>query len=273
MVRCEEAKGEHGDWLIRFPSAVPTGNDVNDLVAMEWYMATDASGHPVKAPAVVVVHESGRSMIAGRAIARGLRFIGVHTFLIHLPGYGERASPGGRDFAKMLPAMRQAVADVRRARDAVAVLPLVDADNISLEGTSLGGFVTATVAGLDRGYSKVFILLAGGQIADVLLHGKRDAARIRERLEDAGLTEEQIRALVATVEPTRLAHRVDPARTWLFTGRYDDVVPPACSDAFATAAGLKDEHRFTLPAGHYTTALLLPLILPKMGDLLRTPVK
>ena len=270
-VQVEQRQGRHGDWLIRFPSACPAGDAVNDRVAMEWYVAQDDDGTPLRAPAVVVVHESGRGMVAGRAFAGGLRARRLHTFLIHLPGYGARTSPWTADFRNMLPALRQAVADVRRARDAVAALPQVDASLVSLQGTSLGGFLCATVAGLDRAYQRIFILLAGGQLADVLLHGQRDAAAMRRQLESAGVGPDKIRDLTAVIEPMRLAHRIDAARTWLFSGKFDEVVPPRCSHALATAAGLDAEHHRELPVGHYSAALLLPVILGQIGDLILDP--
>ena len=272
QVVCQPAQPNRGDWLLRFPSPRPMGDAVNDLVAMEWYMARDPQGHPLRAPAVVVVHESGRSMIAGRTIARGLCNQGFHTFLVQLPGYGERTSTVTRDMTRTIPALKQAVADVRRARDAVAALPLVDTSTIAVQGTSLGGFVVATVSGLDHGYDKSFILLAGGEIADVILTGKQDAARMHQRLNEAGVTDAQVREVTAAIEPLRLAHRVDPSRTWLFSGKYDDVVPASSSDAFAKAAGLDLNHHYILPVGHYSAALLLPAILPRLGELMLSKI-
>lgn len=272
-VTCQTPKPDRGDWLIRFPSPAPLGDELNDLVAMEWYQARGADGQPIKAPAVVVVHESGRGMVAGRSIARGLCNSGFHAFLIHLPGYGERTSTITGDMTKAFPALRQAVDDVRRARDAVSVLPLVDASaGISVQGTSMGGFVVASVSGLDRGYDRYFILLAGGNIADVILNGKADAAKMHARLEEAGVTDEQLRQVTSVIEPLRLAHRVDPARTWLFSGKFDEVVPPASSAAFAKAAGLGLEHHYILPVGHYSAALLLPILLPRMSELLTAKI-
>jgi dienelactone hydrolase len=267
-VSIEPAKTDFGDWLVRFPSSVPSGDATNDRVAMEWYMAKGPDGQPLRAPAIVVVHESGRGMHAGRAFARGLRKNGFHTFLIHLPGYGARTSEFTMDFKQMLPAFRQAIADVRRAKDAVAVLPNVDASFIALHGTSLGGFVVATVSGLDRGYNKAFIMLAGGQLSDVLMQGNRDAASLRRRLASVGVDEEQIKILSQVIEPMRLAHRVDAASTWLFSGKFDEVVPPACSLAFAKAAKLGTNH-LILPVGHYSAALMFPMILPKVTELMR----
>lgn len=267
-VQIEAAQADRGEWLARFPSPRPLGDATNDLVALEWYVARDEAGQPRTAPAAVIVHESGRGMVAGRIIARGLREAGLHTFLIHLPGYGVRTGAQARDPRQLLPALRQGVADVRRARDAVAALPLVDRSRISLQGTSLGGFVAATVAGMDQGYDAVVIFLAGGQVADVILRGERDAAAMRRRLEEAGLTEADIRELARAVEPLRLAHRVDPRRTWLYSGELDEVVPPASARAFAEAARLEGDHHVKLPVGHYTAALLLPSLLPKVGQVM-----
>jgi dienelactone hydrolase len=268
QVAVEPGRAGFGDRLIRYPSPMPSGDATNDRVSMEWYVARGEDGQPLRAPAIVVVHESGRGMVAGRMFARGLHKNGFHTFLIHLPGYGARASEFTLDFKRMLPAFRQAIADVRRARDAVAVLPCVDATSIGLHGTSLGGFVVATVSGLDHGYNKAFIMLAGGQLADVLLQGNRDAAALRRRLASAGVDDEQIKTLSKIIEPMRLAHRVDATSTWLFSGKFDEVVPPACSNAFAQAAKLGANH-LILPVGHYTAALMFPMILPKVSELMR----
>ena len=271
-VRCEHGAPGNGDWLVRFPTPLPSGDAINDNVAMEWHMARDKDGLPKVAPAIVIVHESGRGMVAGRLFAKALRAYGFHTFMVNLPGYGARTSALTRDPLKMLPALKQAIADVRRARDAVAALPFVDKSLIGLQGTSLGGFVTATVAGLDRGYDRTFILLAGGNIADVVLQGMRDAEGLRRQLTAAGITPDQIREHSKIIEPMRLAHRVDAKNVWLFTGNKDEVVPPACSRAFATAAKLGNHH-IEMPCGHYTAAIIAPLLLPKINELMRAPGK
>lgn len=255
-----------GDLEVRFPSPFTDGPDCNDTVWMEWYQPRDAAGNATRGPACVVVHESGSGMTVGRLVARGLSAHGVHAFMVQMPFYGARRPREGRAGAEMLvPAVRQAVADVRRARDAVACLPLVDPARIAVQGTSLGGFVTATVAGLDAGYDKVFILLAGGDLVGVLEKGKKDAEKVRAKLAESGMTAAQIRETLHAIEPTRLAHRYRPDRTWIFSGRYDDVVPLSHGQLLADSAGLPDDHHVVMEANHYSGIIYLPLVMARIA--------
>ena len=254
-----------GDYCVRFPSPRPAGHAGNDAVAMEWYAVRDEQGKPRRAPACIVVHESGRGMDVGRLIARGLHAHGLHTFMVHLPWYGRRQPATGKPTMEMvLPALSQGIADVRRARDAVAALPVVETDTIAVQGTSLGGFVTATAASLDRGFHSTFILLAGGDLAGIIEHGTKDAAKFRDELKQAGLSDEQVAEALHGVEPLRVAHRLDPARTWLYSGKFDQVVPPKHCKLLATAAGLADDHHLQLHATHYSGMIYLPVVLAQI---------
>ncbi|MFT5526008.1 MAG: hypothetical protein ACI9HK_003978 [Pirellulaceae bacterium] len=260
----EEGKG---DVVVHFPSPRPSGDEVNDRVTMEWYVARDNDGKPIKAPAVVVVHESGSGMTVGRLFAQGLRTKRLHALLIHLPYYGHRKGnkkrPVGQSIFKV---MQQSVADVRRARDAVAALPLIDNKRIALQGTSLGGFVSATAAGIDQCYQEVFILLAGGELHEVIRNGAREAAEIRKELERAGITDDKLEQLIRVVEPTRIAHRLDPNHTWLYSGKFDKVVPMKSAYALANAAKLEKTHHIQMLANHYSGIVYMPLILSHISN-------
>ena len=273
-VAIEKAEGNNGDLRVRFPSPLPAGPACNSEVWMEWYQARDGDGEVCRGPACVVVHESGSGMTVGRIIARGLSAHGVHALMVQMPYYGARRPKEGRAGADMLvPAVRQAVADVRRARDATAALPLVDASRIAVQGTSLGGFVTATVAGLDEGYDKVFILLAGGDLVGVLEKGKKDAVKVREKLAESGMTEAQIKETLHAIEPTRLAHRYRPDRTWIFSGKYDDVVPLSHCQLLADAGKLPPDHHVQMEANHYSGIIYLPMVMARIAEEIhgRTP--
>lgn len=266
------------DRMVRFRSPLPLGDEVNDMVALEWYMPMDSEGRPMNAPAMVVVHESGSGMTVGRLIAQGLKAHGLHAFMMQMPGYGVRKSSRTgeahskeADALQLIPAMKQAIADARRAKDAVSALPMVENSMIGIQGTSLGGFVTASVGGLDAGFDRVFVLLAGGDLNQVIFNGAKDAANVRQRLEEAGATPEMIKEGTRHIEPLRIAHRIRPEVTWLYSGKFDDVVPPACSHALAKAASLPTGHHIEMPVDHYSGALYLPKVLLDMAKIMGSP--
>lgn len=248
---------------VRFPSPRPTGDETNDLVAMEWYAPKTHDGEIAKAPAIIVVHESGKSMPVGRLFAKALYAKGYHAFMIQLPFYGLRKPKDvdASDASRFLPVMRQGIADARRARDAVAAIPQVDAEHISLMGISLGGFVAATTAGIDNGYDQVFVLVAGGDLLGVINNGIKEAADLRKNLAKAGFDGEKLRELAAAVEPNSLAHRIAPERFWLYTAKDDQVVPPASSLALKQAARLADDHHVELWGDHVRVIVYFPVIV------------
>lgn len=255
--------GEHPNSprILRFPSPVDTGDPLNDQVALVWHRPADDDG-TLPRPAIVVVHESGSAMPIGKLFATSLAARGVHTFLIHLPHYGLRRKAGERPSGeKFLLTMRQSVADVRRARDAVAALPEVDARRIGLQGTSLGGFVSATVAGLDQAYDAVYIMLAGGDLVGLLQHGQKEAAELRRRLASAGFEGPRLEEMLQAIEPTRLAPRIAAERVWLYSAEQDTVVPLANALALKTAAGLDDSHHLRLWGNHTSTIVFFPAII------------
>jgi pimeloyl-ACP methyl ester carboxylesterase len=267
-VQVDAATDGEYDALVSFPSPCPSGDPVNDCVTMEWYPAqADGVEDAEPRPAMVVIHESGSRMEAGRVFARAFSRKGLHAFLLHLPYYGERRKGGGRpenaDFSVLV---RQGISDVRRARDAVAVLPLVDASQIAVQGTSLGGFVATLVGSLDDGYDAVFIMLAGADFYDILQTGQKDTAKLRERFAQAGYEGERLKELLSAVECRRIAHRLDPQRTWMFSARGDEVVPIRNARLLGSIANLERSHQLEFPGGHYSVALYFPFIVDHVAQ-------
>jgi pimeloyl-ACP methyl ester carboxylesterase len=255
-VHCEAATDWRFDSLVRFPSALETGDQVNDRVALEWHMARNPQGEIVKAPAVVVVHESGSKMPVGKMFAFLLSRHQMHAFMIHLPGYGERRSEARpKSAASLFRLTRQSITDVRRARDAIATMPMVDADHVSIQGTSLGD-----------AFDGVFLMLCGGDLYNVLQTGKRDSEKMRRQMAEEGLAGEELRQLLYTIEPTRIAHRLQPQRTWLFSGRFDDVVPLANANLLAKAANLSAEHHVLYDVDHYSGVTRIPEMIKRIQD-------
>jgi transcriptional regulator GlxA family with amidase domain len=165
--------------------------------------------------------------------------------------------------------MKQGIADARRAKDVVAAIPGIDTSRIGLLGISLGGFVSATAGSLDGCYHNVFVMLAGGDIADIILHGGDVAAIIRQRLSAAGITEDQIRELASAVEPLRVAHRLNPETTWLYTATSDQIISNHNAALLAEAAHLPKTRHVQMAANHYTGVIYYPLILNSMIEQLK----
>lgn len=265
-VSVEPARDAAMEALIRFPSPRPNGVAQNDRVALEWYAARNAAGTVVDAPAVIVVHESGANMEVGRLFAKAFHAQGLHAFMVQLPFYGLRKPPGFKpDGSHVEPTMKQGIADVRRARDAVSILPHVLNSNIALQGTSLGGFVASTTAGLDHGFQSVHIMVAGGDLYHLVLNGQREAGKLREMLALAGYTGDKLRDLFAQVEPLRVAHRLDPQTTWMYSATRDQVVPPIHAMKLAEAAKLPEDHHIQLLADHYTGIVYMPVVVQSMS--------
>ena len=265
-VTLEPATDSEIEGYVRFPSPKPNGVAQNDLVAMEWYAAKDDAGNIIDAPAVVVVHESGSGMDVGRLFAKAFHAQKLHAFMIQLPFYGLRRPKGFRpDGRHVEPTMKQGIADVRRARDAVSVMPHVVSTNIALQGTSLGGFVASTTAGLDHGFQSVHIMVAGGDLYHLVANGQREAGKLREMLAEAGYTDNKLRDLFNQVEPLRVAHRLNPDTTWLYSATKDQVVPPIHAMKLAEAAKLSEEHHIRLWADHYTGIVYMPIVVESMS--------
>lgn len=212
-------------------------------------------------------------MPVGRMFTRSFHRQGYHAFLLHLPGYGAR-NWGERPTApELLPLLKQGITDVRRARDAVASLPIVEPNQIFLQGTSLGGIVSATTSGIDQGYAGTFLMLAGGDLASILKDGKKDAARMREQMEMASVSPEALYEMINAIEPLRLASRINPQRAWLYSGKYDDVIPMKNADALVEAAKLPKSNHIIMSADHYSGVLYFPAVMKHMDEQIQQIVK
>ena len=265
--------GLTADAEVRFPSPRPQGEPACDAVLLDWHAARDPAGARVEAgggaPSVLVLDILHGENMVSAFVGRVLSACGVNAFVMHMPRNARRRpAPGPYDWRHFLPSLRQAIADARRARDVIAALPGITGP-VAIQGTSLGGFVTAAAAGIDRAFDPVVIALAGGDVYRVLCDGQVDAARVRLRLTEAGLTDEQLRGELWASDPLRVAHRLDPARTWMFTARRDQVVPAAQSDALAARIGLGPSHHVKIGGCHYTCVVNAPKVIADVARIIK----
>jgi len=256
------------DAMVSFVSPRPSSLSGDDRVVLEWYAARGKDRKAIKAPAVMIIHSLHPQMPIGRLIARNLaEQYNVHAFMMHLPGYGQRrADDGGFNGGLIVHRVKQGICDARRARDAIAVLPNINLENgIAIQGTSLGGFVATLAASLDSAFEPILLVLCGGDLYEMFLHGRFDTERVRRRFERHGFSGEKLRQLVWQIEPTRIAHRLNRAHTWLFSASADQVVPPANGQVLAEAIGLDPSHHIQMFGGHYTAIIHLPMVIESIA--------
>jgi dipeptidyl aminopeptidase/acylaminoacyl peptidase len=208
-------------------------------------------------PAALVFPILGGSYVVSEMVAKVL--VGRGYAALHLerrrlfPRDEDRADP---DPAAPAERMRLSVLDARRLLDWLETRPEIDPSRIGATGVSIGGILAATLMGVDDRVRAGVFIMAGGGLPE-LLHDstEKPVRRFRDAVLSAGLAEDRAgflrltRPFTEPLDPLTRAHRIDPGRVVLVSGRFDRVVPPERTRALWEGLGRPRWHRF--PAGHY----------------------
>jgi hypothetical protein len=264
-VTVEPGDGGYGggsDAVVRFMSPRPTGDAALDTVVLEWFRGRDEKGNPLDrpCPAVLIVQSLHPQRAVARALARGLSTRAVHALVLTLPGFGPRDDARWAGWHPGVSAMVHAtmgVADIRRSLDAVSALPGVEQHRIGAAGVSMGAMALAVSAGLDDRATFVALFLAGADLPTVLREGQHDASLLREELEASGAMR-GVERVLPLIEPATLAPRWPPRKVWLVTARFDQVVPPVCTQRLIKAGDLPEDRVIEINGNHYNALLGVP---------------
>jgi len=246
-------------WL-SYPSAVKSETPEHNTVWCRFWQPKDGAK---RRPAAVLLHWLGGSFDTLEIIGQRMAEQGIATLMLYMPGYGPRkakdAGPNDKltkkDMEAMILGLRQTVVDIRRAGDWLARRPDVEPSRIGLVGISLGAVVGSLAAGVDDHFGRSVFLIGGGDLPAIVMHGSRETAEAKARLEKDGLTMEDLRARWRNVEPLTFASRVRPQEILLINADADEVIPKACTEKLRAAMGDPDIKWFK--GGHY--ALLFQL--------------
>ncbi|MCO5172079.1 MAG: dienelactone hydrolase family protein [Planctomycetes bacterium] len=259
----EEGRGWRSRWV---QVRVTTPGDAAPHLVQIVHHAPAAAGG--RRPAVVVSPILGGrndiSILAARDLARR----GFHAAVVLR---AESLLDGAADERRLERVLRTAIVDRRRAVDWLETLPDVDPARVGAVGASMGGIATALLAAVEPRVRASVVVLAGGDLGDVIARSTEPRVRryARERLA-AGVADadDLRRRVVAAVpsDPLALAPHVDARRTLTILARWDDVVPTDTQARLHEALGRPAS--LTLPAGHYTAAALLPLVLHEAAGFL-----
>ena len=230
-------------FALTYPSAVHSKHPENNLVHAEYFCPKSPTA---QLPAAVVFDILDGAGAVSRGQAVWLASQGVPAVRVILPYYGPRRPPvapgGGKlrflsaDIAASLDNVRQGVLDGRRAAQWLASRPEIDAERISVVGTSLGSFVGSLVAASEPRISGAALLLGGGGLVEAFsTHPK--AAGVLPMLSLLGITTEMLKTAVAPIDPVTYADQLKTKRLLLIGASRDDVVPPVALTTLWEATG------------------------------------
>jgi cephalosporin-C deacetylase-like acetyl esterase len=242
---------------VTFPSPLVTPHPTNNTVHCEYFCPTA----PGAKPAVIVLHILGGDFDLARLFCRALATRGVAALFLKMPYYGERRAPDApaarmvsMDPHETVRGMTQAVLDIRQAVSWLAAQEDVDSEQLGIMGISLGGITAALAAGIEPRFSKVCLLLAGGDMGEVAWTST-EMAPLRKQWAANGRTKEELFAVLKIVDPVSYARPRVGRRVLMLNASHDEVIPPPCTLALWRAFG--EPEIVWWNAGHYSAVRYL----------------
>jgi hypothetical protein len=251
---------------LRFTSPERTPYPENDLVNARWYPAPAHKDPARPKQAIVVMPQWNADGFSHNSLCTLFNRMGVSALRLSKPYHDIRrpADLERSDYAvsanigRTISACRQAVVDIRCCLD---WLEEQGYEHFGVLGTSLGSCYGYLASAHDPRLRVNAFNHASTAFGDVVWTGQ-SARHIRQAVQQAGLTQERVRALWAAVSPVsyydqfRGAEANGPGKNVLIIyANYDLTFPREYSlqvvDAFRRS-GLRHEVR-VLPCGHYTT--------------------
>jgi len=301
-------------YTVSFPSAPCADASGNGLVSGELFLPQSSAEDRHAVPVVIILHMFSANFSLIRPVCRRLCKEGVAAFMLYLPHAGPRAQGNARrrlrrDTLFFLNMFQQACGDTDRACQIFLQQP--EFSRVDLMGVSLGGLIAATTAGKNALFSRIMLLLAGGDLRGIMKQAflVRHMARAFEEAPDK--EREELLQGLHEIEPLLYAggmkERAEAGNVLMVNGAYDRVIPPANALMLAATIGLPDpgchsvlrntllngsafrlastslaangmtcapscaEPLHWLASGHYSALLYMPKLLNLTADFFSTP--
>jgi dienelactone hydrolase len=262
--------------LVKFPSLVKTPEyPQNQTVYAEVLLPHQSQ----RMPAVVILHSWGvQKPDIELSLAQALAKRGFVAAVMTLPYHMQRTPSGylsGElmivpDARQMRDTMRQAALDTMRLIDWLQSQPQVASDRIGVVGISLGAIVSALVLGVETRVRAGALVLGGANLAHILWRSPL-TMNVRGELRSKGVSYENLREEIASVEPLSFLHGQYGDRVLMINGRYDLVIPR--EDALALRRALGDGPILWLNTGHYGPALVRSALFGVVGRFLASQLQ
>ena len=252
--------------FLRFTSPERTPHPENDQVNARWYPAPAHKDPKRPKQAIIVMPQWNADAFSHNALCGAFNKFGVSALRLSKPYHDIRrpAELERSDYAvsanigRTISACRQAVVDIRCCLD---WLEEQGYEHFGVLGTSLGSCYAFLASAHDKRLRVNAFNHASTAFGDVVWAGQ-STRHIRQGLEEAGLTQERLRALWSAVSPVNYFDRMASAevdglakKILLVYAEYDLTFPRQYSlevvEEFKRV-GLNFTPR-VLPCGHYTT--------------------
>jgi dienelactone hydrolase len=236
---------------LTFPSPVKTPHVNNNTVHCEYFKPLAEGKHP----AVIVLHILGGDFQLSRLFCRSLAQRGTAALFLKMPYYGPRRQPDvparmvSTDPDETIRGMTQAILDIRCGASWLSSQPEVDGNRLGIMGISLGGITSALAATAEPRFSRVCLLLAGGDISQVAWESK-ELEKLRSKWVAGGGTKESLAQLIKVVDPVTYAKKVPGREVLMLNASHDEVIPKVCTESLWKAFG--EPEIYWWDAGHYS---------------------
>jgi len=255
---------EHAQFL-RFTSAVRTPYPENDLMNARWYPATSRKGPAGREEkpkqAIIVLPQWNSDAISHNVLCTLFNRFGISALRLSQPYHDIRrpAELERSDYAvsanigRTIASCRQAVVDIRSCMD---WLETQGYSQFGVLGTSLGSCYAFIAAAHDPRLRVCAFNHASTWFGDVVWEGQ-STRHVRAALEEAGLTQDQVRELFLGISPMAYMQRFasTPKRVLVVHATYDLTFPLHLSREVLSQFKQNniDFVSKVLPCGHYTT--------------------
>jgi dienelactone hydrolase len=225
-------------YQLRFPSPVKSATPENNTVYAEYYRP-DGDG---SFPCVIILDVTAGNQMLSRTLGAYLAHHRIAGLFVQMAYYGPRRPPGSKlrlmspNIPHTIEAVRQTVLDLRMATAWMASRPELDPKRLGILGTSLGSFLSALTAEMEPRLERVVVMLGGGGLADAYYDHPR-AEPYRKVFEALGGTKEQVKRLIAPVDPITCAANLKSRKFLMLAASRDDVVPPQTARWLWEASG------------------------------------
>ena len=223
-------------WRVTFSSPWVSPDPVNNTVWCEYYQSKAAG----RRPAVILLHPLDLRASMMRDISEKMSKAGMDCLWMEMAYYDRRA-PGGlidllgmvKNFDRLKSAVCQTVMDVRRASEFLVSQPNVEPKKIYLMGCSLGALVSSLTMGVDGEYSKVVLLLGGGDIAKIMVVNEVCMNLLKVLHQGRVPSYAEISDRLKLIEPLTYIERAKGVKVLMINNSGDTVIPPECSRKLA----------------------------------------